>query len=189
MVRGVWWAAGAFLLLAGCDWAEQAQGSHTPRFEVNGRTASLALVPRDAGAVGPADSALACTEAKEIGAPYPVKLWLKVGDFPGAVIERAANGGWNVGGRYVADQLSLLIDRQRFETLGRAVALAPDGGLVLSGDVPQDEALFKAIARARTVTLIAGAEERSLAVAVWRKELIEMSEICEQNTLAWQFLQ
>jgi hypothetical protein len=183
------WLAAALMLLAGCDWAEQAQGTHLPAIKTEAKDASIGLVPRTEGPLGAADSGLQCPEPKEIGAAYPMILWIRLGQAPGIEPVRTPRGGWTVGDRYVPDQLSIRIDRQRFETLQRRLTVDENGDLILSGNAPQEETLFRAIARARMLTLLADGQERSLAVAVWRPELIKVSEICEQNTLAWQFLQ
>lgn len=188
-ISGVSIPAAALLLLSGCDWAEQAQGSHLPAIETRDQNAAVGFIPRERGPVGDPDSGLRCVSTKEIGAPYPMTLWITLGPAPGSEIQRLPRGGWNVGERYVPDQLSIKIDRQRFETLRRTLFVSPAGELILSGDAPQDDAFFQAIARARMMTIQFGDEQRTLAVAVWRKELIAVSEACEQAALAWQFLQ
>lgn len=188
-MKGAWAAAGALFLLAGCDWVEQAQGTHLPAITTDGKTGGIGFIPRALGPVGTPDSALQCIEAKEIGSPYPMTLWVKLGSFPGASVTALPNGGWTVGDLYVPSQLGIRIDRKRFEATDLRLTLSPEGDLTLTGNAPTEDALFQAVARARTMNLITGAQERSLAVAVWRKELIAISELCEKNALAWQFLQ
>jgi hypothetical protein len=183
-------AFGAALLLGGCDWADQAEGTHMPAFALEAESARLGFIPRTDGPNAPPEAALECVEPKEIGAPYPMRLWVRLGVFPGESLTRTADGGWAVGERFFPARMTLRIDRQRFEIGNGRMSLSPAGEVILTAEPPQETALFLAIARARMLALISGeAEERSLGVAVWRKELIALSEACERATLAWQFLQ